>query len=46
MTLPNESLKINKPILKGFLSCHSSDDKVVSIKAEPDTIYFENERIL
>lgn len=31
MTLPNETSKINKPMLKGFLSDHSSDDKVVSI---------------
>ena len=44
MTLSNESLKFNKPMLKGFLSNHSSDDKVVSIIAEPETIYFENAR--
>ena len=44
MTLSNESLKINRPMLKGFLSNHSSDDKVVSIIAEPETIYFENAR--
>lgn len=37
-------MKINKPMLKGFLSNHSSDDKVVSIIAEPETIYFENAR--
>ena len=44
MTLPNEYLKINKPMLKGFLSDHSSDDKVVSIIAEPEIIYFEKAR--
>lgn len=44
MTLSNESLKMNRPMLKGFLSNHSSDDKVVSIIAEPETIYFENAR--
>ena len=44
MTLSNESLKINRPKLKGFLSNHSSDEKVVSIIAEPETIYFEKVR--
>jgi len=44
MTIFNRSLKINRPMLKGFLSNHSSDDKVVSIIVEPETIYFENAR--
>ena len=32
------------PSLKEFLSDHESQKKVVSIKIEPETIYFENAR--
>lgn len=33
-----------KPMLRGFLSDHESQDKMVSIKTEPDIIYVEDAR--
>jgi len=33
-----------KPMLKGFLSSHNSEEKVVSITIEPKTIFFEEGR--
>jgi hypothetical protein len=40
----SDSPIITKPVLKGFLSDHSSSEEVVSIDTEPDTIYFEDAR--
>ncbi len=34
----------SKPMLRGFLSDHVSQDKVVSIKTEPEIIYIEDAR--
>lgn len=33
-----------KPKLQGFLSDHESEEKVVEVSVEPDTIYFEDAR--
>ncbi len=33
-----------KPMLQGFLSDHESDEKVVDILIEPETVYFEEAR--
>ncbi|MFW9843522.1 MAG: M23 family metallopeptidase [Candidatus Thorarchaeota archaeon] len=44
MTQGKNPEHIITPKLQGFLSDHESDDKVVEIRVEPDTIYFEEVR--
>ena len=44
MTRPHEPERYITPHLQGFLSNHESEEKVVEISTEPDTIYFEDAR--